>query len=400
MVYLEVTTSCKSGRNTGIQRVTRALFLRLSARIPVTPVLWNGIGRRFQLLSAKELKTLENPFHAGSHGRAHPELRGENPLADGYRLFANETFDLAKEMQTEDVFLMPDIFRDARTTILPETIRKARGSAVAIFHDAAALRLPGLEKRIASQVAFRRYIESLACFDLVICVSQQSRQDLQELWTEYGEQAAPTAVEPWPVEFDESAGTICARPEGNLIVCICSLEPRKNHLTVLSAAAALWRQGLSFELTIVGRATAGYGWKVAKAISQLRRSGRPIRWLRHVDDATLHRAYRDCKFTVYASLMEGFGLPILESLWHGKPCICGGNGALGETARGGGCMVIDQASESAVAAAMAELLTDNEKYAKLSDEARARTFRDSPDYTDHLQRHLQSLPGRIFPAKS
>jgi len=68
---------------------------------------------------------------------------------------------------------------------------------------------------------------------------------------------------------------------------------------------------------------------------RLQSLGRPIRWLKHVDDRTLHQAYRECLFTVYPSLMEGFGIPILESLWHGNRCVCGGNGALGEVARGG-----------------------------------------------------------------
>ena len=62
------------------------------------------------------------------------------------------------------------------------------------------------------------------------------------------------------------------------------------------------------------------------------------------------RAYRECLFTVYPSLMEGFGLPILESLWHGKPCVCGGNSARLEVARGGGCLTVDQTSENAIAA--------------------------------------------------
>jgi len=45
----------------------------------------------------------------------------------------------------------------------------------------------------------------------------------------------------------------------------------------------------------------------------------------------LHQAYRECLFTVYLP-HGGFGLPISKS-WHGKPCVCGGNGALGEVAR-------------------------------------------------------------------
>ena len=126
-----------------------------------------------------------------------------------------------------------------------------------------------------------------------------------------------------------------------------------------------------------------------RQIWNLRLGGRPLRWLRHVDDETLLREYRDCRFTVYPSLMEGFGLPIAESLWHGKPVVCGGNGALGEIARGGGCLIVDQTSVDALAEAIKSLLLDNELYSRLCAEARARKFRSWSDYIAKLLQHLQ-----------
>jgi glycosyltransferase involved in cell wall biosynthesis len=111
-----------------------------------------------------------------------------------------------------------------------------------------------------------------------------------------------------------------------------------------------------------------------------------------VNDETLLRAYENCRFTVYPSLMEGFGLPIAESLAHGKPCVCGGNGALGEVARGGGCLIIDQASENAIAAAIKKLVTDQETYARLCSEARARKYRSWSGYIQELFEHLQPSP--------
>ena len=50
------------------------------------------------------------------------------------------------------------------------------------------------------------------------------------------------------------------------------------------------------------------------ASTHLQAAGGPVRWLRHVDDGTLRRAYEECAFTVFPSLVEGFGLPIA-----GKP---------------------------------------------------------------------------------
>jgi glycosyltransferase involved in cell wall biosynthesis len=142
-------------------------------------------------------------------------------------------------------------------------------------------------------------------------------------------------------------------------------------------------------LQLIGRNVGAPFNKIVRKIWKLRMRGRPIRWLRHVNDQKLLRAYRECRFTVYPSLMEGFGLPIAESLWHGKPCVCGGNGALGEVARGGGCLVADQTSTDSLAQAMKSLLLDQQLYVRLCHDARAREFRSWADYIDKLLDHLR-----------
>ena len=143
-----------------------------------------------------------------------------------------------------------------------------------------------------------------------------------------------------------------------------------------------------FNLELIGRSTSYFGRKVKAELCRLRRANRAIRWSKHVNAETLLRSYRACRFTVYPSLMEGFGLPIAESLAHGKPCVCGGNGALGEVARGGGCLIVDQTSEDALASGIKKLLTDQETCARLTREAHTRTFRSWSDYIQKLLEHL------------
>jgi glycosyltransferase involved in cell wall biosynthesis len=337
-----------------------------------------------------ELSTLEAPFHDRPRVSARPELRGENPLSEAYRLFFRHGLSLDQELGPEDVFLMPDIYRDARTRIFPELIAKIRGRSLAIFHDAVALQLPTLDER--SRRGFYNYIESLAAFDLVICVSNSSHDHLQMLWGQYGVTPTKTVVERWPIEISVAEHRSATESSRALIVSVGSFEQRKNHLALLRGAAVLWRNGLSFELCLIGRST-GFGWKVVREIRRLQSEGWPVRWLKHVDDETLHGAYLDCRFTVYPSLAEGFGLPIMESLWYGKPCLCGGNGALGEAARGGGCLIVDQTSDDSLADGIKRLLLDQPLYLRLCQEARARQFRSWSDYTDKLLAYVQ--PARL-----
>jgi hypothetical protein len=44
--------------------------------------------------------------------------------------------------------------------------------------------------------------------------------------------------------------------------------------------------------------------------------------LENVTDDHLMELYKNCIFSVYPSLFEGFGLPVYYSLWNGRPVIC------------------------------------------------------------------------------
>lgn len=387
MIFIDVTGACKSPKNTGMQRITRHIFRCLAARVPTTGICWNLVGNRYQYLGQRERDVLERPFQVLGRASARPEIRGEHFFAELHRQFFREPIDLPHELGPDDALLIPDIYRDGRLAELPRIIARDRARAVAIFHDAAALHLPELYPK--AHPRFRAYIVSLAAFDLVICVSHASRDELLRLWNEFGALPTETAVETWPVELAEDEQGQPWQPARDLIVSVGSFEPRKNQITLLRAAEKLWESGRMFDLELIGRSTNYFGGKVKAEMRRLRRANRAIRWLKHVNDQTLHRSYSACRFTVYPSLMEGFGLPIAESLVHGKPCICGGNGALGEIARGGGCLIVDQTNEDELAQGIEKLLTEPDTYEHLSTEARARQFRSWSDYNGKLLEHLE-----------
>ncbi len=387
-VFIDVTGSCKSARNTGVQRVTRHIFAALSEQTSVTPICWNRLGNFYHRLGPRERKFLTSPFRNYRSAVGRPEFRGEKFFGEFRRYRTAHVVDLASSLGQGDVLLVPDIYSDQRSERLPAMIRQGQARSVAIFHDAATLRLGLLSKNAADR--FRKYARSLAAFDLVICISQESRATLLQLWEQSAIVDLPeVCVEEWPLEFDEGERAAAHGDFQDVILCVGSFDARKNHLKLFEAATRLWDSGLKLELRLVGRSTGAWGYQVEPRLRWLQLRGRPLVWLKHVDDRALHRAYRECKFTVYPSLAEGFGLPILESLWHGKPCLCGRNGALGEVARGGGCLLVDQTSVSALAEGMKRLLTDPIAYEKLSAEARQRNFRSWSDYTSSLREHLQ-----------
>src|SRR6266568_6394904 len=199
MIYLDVTGSCKAAKNTGIQRMTRSIYAHLRERLAVTPIAWNKVGIHYQHLGRREMRILKAPFRIFSRATAKPEWRGETVFSELHRLVFRKRVRL-NEVALADVLLVPDFYSDIRTKCLPELIAKMGVPSVAIFHDAAALRSSKLSCKARRR--FRDYLESLAAFDLVICVSQESRDDLLRRWNEYGTTPTTTYIERWPIEFD------------------------------------------------------------------------------------------------------------------------------------------------------------------------------------------------------
>lgn len=102
--------------------------------------------------------------------------------------------------------------------------------------------------------------------------------------------------------------------------CVGTIEPRKNHWIVLQAFREIWDRGIDAQLAFVGR----LGWNSEKLSNELAKmSGHESRfvWHRNLDDARTREVIASSRATIYASEMEGFGLPPLESLALGVPVI-------------------------------------------------------------------------------
>lgn len=99
-----------------------------------------------------------------------------------------------------------------------------------------------------------------------------------------------------------------------------SIEPKKAHLPVLRCFEGMWSGGYDRNLVIIGRR----GWLEQPIIEAILTSpfyNKRLFWLNDLDDADLARAYRGAYGLVFASLGEGFGIPMIESAHFGKPVI-------------------------------------------------------------------------------
>jgi glycosyltransferase involved in cell wall biosynthesis len=94
----------------------------------------------------------------------------------------------------------------------------------------------------------------------------------------------------------------------------------------------------------------------------------------------LHRA----DFTVFPSIEEGFGLPIVESLWHGKPVICDHQRAINEIAKDGGCLQVDVLNVEQLAEAIVTLAKDFDVYRSKCNEIKTRSFSTWENYISDI----------------
>jgi glycosyltransferase involved in cell wall biosynthesis len=368
--------------------VTRNLFREIDSDHETTPMIWDDRLRRYAHLSTIEQGNLFNPFSKGYKPKARPNKQ-ENPfykelLSTLLRL--RRRISLTGKPQDKDFVLFPEVFRDNRVFSLPKLIHPELCKG-AIFHDANVLR--NSENTPQARIRnFRAYLDFLSKFDAISCNSEETREAFEKHALE---PVGPRkiGVHYLPVEKPVFSPSVPLR-EPPLILCVSTLGYNKNHLTLLEAVEKLWSDGVRFELELVGQTDPSWTPKVLREIDRLKQKEKPVKWLQHVDQDTLEEKYASCSFTVYPSLYEGYGLPILESLIREKPCICGKNGALGEVSRGGGCLVIEnQGDPGLLGNAIRQILSDDALRQKLCTEAQKRDFGNWKKYSSDLLSFFQ-----------
>ena len=388
MIYLDVTSAAQSPLNTGVKRMQRGLHEYLKSRSDYTPVCWQSARRGYRNLQAADWANLEQTSHKELKGLGLYDIFSPGLITDWLRFFADSGAMLPwpAKLTGEDMVLIPDLLWDNRGAYWAR-LGPTSAKRVGIFHDAIALRRP--EQSRIDRYLCAQGVRALAHMDAVICISREAEADLHFYWKEFGLKPVPTRVILWSVPFSGPAPALPPNFAARQILYVARLEPHKNHLRLLEACELLWQEGLAFELRLIGcLAYPGAAREILNRVRTLQAAGRKIQWQPHVSESDLRSAYQECSFTVFPSLLEGFGLPIIESLWYGRPVVCGKNGALGEVAEGGGCEPVETEDVKSIADGMRLLLTDEPRYQHLCDEIRQRPFRTWNDYWNDVSNEV------------
>lgn len=229
-----------------------------------------------------------------------------------------------------DVLLLPDaywVYPDVWPAV--ERARVAGATAVPVVYDLIPLKHPEIYGIDGARM-LRRYLDAVMQHaDLVVTISAAVAEELAaETRNDRFLRGGPPLL-PWRLGCDLPAtgGRVrdgVARifrdrlPESAYLV-LGAIEPRKNHGFILDAFRRLWADPATahVRLAIVGRpghAAAG----ILRAIRADQRFGDRLMLLDDCDDTEVDHAYRHARGLVFASIAEGFGLPLVEALQHGQ----------------------------------------------------------------------------------
>ena len=379
VVVMDVTNACRDPANSGVVRVTRRLGRALQSLYRVAFVVFDEAAADYRLPSLEEARQLAS--YDGPR-LAKGEMSAEAAPISLARALAWRGWSL-----NATVFLLAETVLQARIGAVSAWIADRQVDLVAILHDVIPLTHTGFADPAIVDI-FPDYVTLLKQARTLIPNSHSTART----WREECGGSPKLAVELLPGDFGaRGEPKVQADPDRVVILTVSTFEPRKNHARLLDAFELAQRRApeLAMELHLVGNGYEG-GEGVLAAVRARAAANPAIRIHGLVDDATLRRLYAAADFTVYPSLVEGFGLPIVESVWRARPFVCNHDGATGEVAAGGGGLTCDTADRESLAGAILRLASDARLSRRLALAAGLRQVRTWDDYAraclDHAVR--------------
>ena len=338
-MHLGVEAVAMAGDLRGIGRYTRRLlshFARLRPGLRVT-LYTDSTGKASAL--AAELPGLGYGPERGAVART-GSLRADPPDLAWYPWNKTKHFSSARRMVVTIHDLVPFHFRH-------------RG-----WH----------RQRLQRKVE-RRFRETASRADLILTDSEYSRNDIvahlgvpREKVTVIplaADDFVPATGEPDRAGLAERFGIV-----GRFLLYVGANEERKNLGRLREAFQALRSRELgAVQLVICGAKRDGGAAEPGTL------------WPGRVSEEELRMLYHGAMAFVQPSLLEGFGLPVLEAMASGTPVLCSGTTSLTEVA-GNAALYFDPLDVSTLATQMERCLTDDRLRAGLSARGlqRARVF--------------------------
>ena len=230
------------------------------------------------------------------------------------------------------------------TTIIPPATSLP---LVVTIHDLAFLRHPDFFTARGNKV-FRRSLDiMLNKADMVLCSSQATLEDCVTAgFSSDRLRHVPLGVRAQTIT-DEDRTRVRATydlPE-QFVLFVGTLEPRKNLARLIEALGSLRDAP---PLVVVGM--AGWGDEAPSTAHDVRFTG-------FVPANDLPALYEACSVFAFPSILEGYGLPVIEAMAHGAAVVTS-RGTSTEEVAGGAAVLVDPLSVESIAAGLSEALSN------------------------------------------
>lgn len=380
-LYYYVDHTSQFEHNSGIQRCVRSIAKALiHSSVPLIPVVWDREGQKLEAADINALQTL-----AKCNGPASSSWSSwiDPGLCEGSWI------------------LIVELVSGPHNPTYAQLLQAAKHLRFAwVVHDAIPLYWSKLygARGVDAASHHASYMLSLSSADLILCNSRDTKSKLLSFFSrnlifrlKNSHLLERVKVLALADEFTESRAERLPIKQDNerlQILCVSTLEPRKNHKNLIKALLWLKATGCqNWQVDFVGWAADPV---VLRLIQKACNAGLPLRWHGRADDDKLRFLYNQSDFTVYPSLDEGFGLPVAESLWHHRPCVCSRVGALIERAAFGGCLLVDPDNWKSIASGIELMITNHPLRQKLVDQTQSRPIRYWQNVADELIAYLQN----------
>lgn len=366
--YIDITQLVHwPGRLTGIPRVMNELAVRYAARDDVAFVVWDASTRCFfELDIASSLgKRGEGIFYklpAGAEGHSEAPTRTASVMVRGLkkagRVIKERNPELYQALTArarryvpapagvpvaftpgDELFILWGEWADES---FQKAVVAAHNGAVNIVHIVYDM-LPVLAPQFSghsTEAMDRYYRHVIPLCRVVLAISESTKKDLAG-WLKKQHLHVPN-IQTFRLGEDFAViqatapeKTVLSRvsPSGEpFLLCVGTVEARKNHTLLYYVYKLAHSRGITLPVVaVVGRK----GWKTDNIYDIITTDPEvkdKIVFLENVSDEELAWFYKHCRFTVYPSFYEGWGLPIAESIAHGKTCLASETSSMPEIA--------------------------------------------------------------------
>ncbi|MCI4677315.1 glycosyltransferase [Rhodoblastus acidophilus] len=318
----------------GIQRVVANLisnideYVKNNGPIRIVPVVPEYDNMRIFAVNRRLVLGMIDALHGARAGRANLDKAID-------AVYASRKLVAPKP---GDIFTIAGAFWIYAHFDMVRRLRESGVGFVVFIHDLIQISHPEYVHEAAT-LAFRRaLIDVLTLANGVLTNSEFVAEDVRNFMRtrmnfEIPVQAVVLATELASPDneshvLSEEVKDILSEP---YVLSVSTIEVRKNHMYIVR----LWEKLIANKaqnipnLVFVGK----IGWDIEQFTNYLANSnqlGGRLRVVHGVTDFELSELYRHAMFTMFPSFVEGFGLPVGESLAYGKPCVSSNRASMPE----------------------------------------------------------------------